>query len=178
MKPAFSLAAKFAIPFGWMLFMLLAGLLLDRDQFKYALTGGEMSKKDEAEIKRTVEDLNRFVMDVSNSQGRTMSDAIPATKTMRHKLYMNTGFNTFGQRVMVYDLASLEIRKVVRTEPNMAEVVTMETWNYQYRNAASREEITSIKGMEDEFRYVMLKVHGKWLVHSFTPILRNKKNHA
>jgi hypothetical protein len=152
------------------------GLLLDRTVFQYALTNGTFTPGEEARIKETVKHFNSLVADLSASMGRTNSDDLPATKSMRHKLYMDTGVNTMGKQVLVYDLASLEILTVAWQDPRTAVVRTRESWNYQYRNAENKEELDIIKGLDDEFRYVLLKRDGRWLVHRSSGLLKELKH--
>ncbi len=156
--------------------IVATGLLLDRDHFSYALGGGKFNAAEEASIRQTVKHFNSLVADLSASMGRTNSDDLPATKTMRHKLYMDTGVNTMGKQVLVYDLASLEILAVEWQDPRTAIVRTREAWNYQYRNAENKDELDIIKGLDDEFRYVLLNRDGRWLVHRSSGLLKELKD--
>lgn len=175
MKPQFSLVSPF-IAFALAIILIFAtGLLLDRDHFVYALTKGKLSAADETRIKETVKHFNSIFVDISDSMGKTSSDDVPATKSMRHKLYMDTGVSAMAKQVLVYDLASQEILSVVWQDPLTAVVLNKEAWNYQYRDAKNLEELDIIKGMDDEFRYVLVKRQGKWLVHSSSALLKELK---
>lgn len=156
--------------------IIATGLLLDRDHFQFALARGIFSTGEEARIKQTIKNFNSLFADLSASMGRTNSDALPATKLMRHKLYMDTGVNTMAKQVLVYDLASLEIKSVVWQNPKTAVVRTKESWNYQYRNAENLDELDIIKGMDDEFRYILVKREGQWLVHRSSGVLKEGKH--
>ena len=158
-----------------LLLMVALGLLLDRDHFRYALASGKFSAAEEDHVKQTVKHFNSLIADLSASMGKTNSDDLPATKAMRHKLYMDTGVNTMAEQVLVYDLASLEIASVEWQNPQTAIVRTKEAWNYQYRDAKSKGELDIIKGMDDEFRYVLLKRDGRWLVHRSSGLLKEQK---
>ena len=159
------------------LFLLIAsGLLLDRDYFQYALANKKLSAGEADRIKQTVRHFNSLVADLSSSMGKTNSDDLPATKTMRHKLYMDTGVNSMAKQVLVYDLASLEIVSIDWQAPHTAIVLTKEAWNYQYRNAVNKDELDIIKGMDDEFRYVLVKRGGTWLVHRSSGLLKGLKH--
>lgn len=176
MNSGFSLTHALAAFILSLVLLVAIGLLLDSDHFRYALTGGKFSAAEEARIKQTVKHFNSLVADLSASMGKTSSDNLPATKSMRHKLYMDTGVNTMAKQVLVYDLASLEIVSVERQDPKTAIVRTKESWNYQYRNAENKAELDIIKGMDDEFRYVLLKRNGRWLVHRSSGLLKELKH--
>ena len=152
-----------------------AGLLLDGDYFRFALNKGKHGAEEEERVKHTVRYFNSVLTDISDSMGKTSSDDVPATKLMRHKLYMDTGVNAMSRRTLVYDLASLEISRVEWPAPRAAIVLTREAWNYQYRDARDRGELDIIKGMDDEFRYVLIKQDGTWLVHRSTAVLKDMK---
>ena len=155
--------------------ILAAGLLLDRDHFIYALTKGKLSAAEESHIKETVKRFNSIFVDIADSMGKTSSDDVPATKSMRHKLYMDTGVSAMAKQVLVYDLATQEILSVVWQDPLTAVVLNREAWNYQYRDVKDLEELDVIKGMDDEFRYVLVKRQGKWLVHRSSALLKGLK---
>lgn len=176
MNSGSSLARPFITFFLSLVLLVATGLLLDREHFQFALGGGKFSAAEEASIKQTVKHFNSLIADLSASMGRTNSDDLPATKAMRHKLYMDTGVNTMAEQVLVYDLASLEITSVEWQNPQTAIVRTKEAWNYQYRDAKFKEELDTIKGMDDEFRYVLLKRDGRWLVHRSSGLLKEQKH--
>lgn len=176
MNSGFSLIHPLAAFILSLVLLVATGLLLDNDHFQYALAGCKFSAAEEARIKQTVKHFNSLVADLSASMGKTSSDDLPATKSMRHKLYMDTGVNTMAKQVLVYDLASLEIVSVVWQDPQTAIVRSKESWNYQYRNAENKAELDIIKGMEDEFRYVLVKRDGKWLVHRSSVQLKELKH--
>jgi hypothetical protein len=176
MNSGFSLTRFFAAFILSLVLIVATGLLLDRDHFRFALAGGKFSASEEALIKETVKHFNSLVADLSASMGKTNSDDLPATKPMRHKLYMDTGVSAMAKQVLVYDLASLDILSVKWQDPRTAIVRTKEAWNYQYRNAENKAELDIIKGMDDEFRYVLLKQKGKWLVHRSSGLLKELKH--
>lgn len=122
-------------------------------------------------MKEAVENFNRYFMDVYASGGSGKAiDAIPATRGMRHRLFKDAGYLGFGARVLVYDLASLEVEGVKLTGPRKAEAVTREEWNYQYKNDKNWKFVGDVRGTGAKYSYTLVKENGKWLVQRFSPV--------
>lgn len=154
----------------------LAGLVGDLDYFRYALCRVAPGFDESARIKATVLEFNNRLMDVYASQGvQRAADPIPATTGMRHRLFKDAGFIGMGGKVLVYDLASLEVREVKRSGPFAATAVASEDWNYQYKNDMNWQSVGELHGTGALVRYHLVKQRGKWLVRMYEPIRGEKK---
>jgi hypothetical protein len=159
------------------IFMVLtvAGFVMDRSEFSWALSRGAY-RSDEQKVKQAVESFNRYLMDVYASGGSGKAiDEIPATKGMRHRIFKDAGYLNFGKKILVYDLASLEIDSVKLTGPRTAEATTREEWNYQYKQDKTYREIGKVWGGEGAYRYLLVKERGVWLVQRYIPLKQEKR---
>lgn len=115
-------------------------------------------------------------MDIYASQGdKRALGTVPATVGMRHRLVKDAGFLWIGERVLVYDIASLDFRSVKRDGPVSATVIASEEWNYQYKNDKSWQQIADVRGTGSLVRYKLVKQHGQWLVQKCEPVKEEKK---
>jgi hypothetical protein len=154
-----------------LLSLLLAGILFDREYFLFVLPLQKQKRVEAEGIKEAVLTFNSLFMDVYASEGSPeMIDMIPATTEMRHRMFKDAGYLRFTDRVLVYDMASIEVERVTQSGPFDAEAVTYEEWNYVYQDGKTRKPVTPIKGMDSRFRYRLIKKDGKWLVKSYVPL--------
>ncbi len=149
----------------------LAGLLSDPPHFRYAFSRVLPGIAETGKVREAVTDFNNRLMDVYASQGvKRAADTIPATTGMRHRLFKDAGFLEMGGRVLVYDLASLEIRGVEMGGPLTATAVAREEWNYQYKNDRDWKSVADVRGTGSLFRYHLVRKGGKWLVLKYEPV--------
>lgn len=121
-------------------------------------------------------EFNNRLMDIYASQGSQRAvETVPATVGMRHRLFKDAGFLWLGGRVLVYDIASLEITSVRQDGPASATVLVKEEWNFQYKNDKSWQSIADVRGTGSLFRYTLVKQGGRWLVQKYQPAREAKK---
>ena len=151
--------------------LLLSGILLDNDDFLFVLPLQKQKRVEAERVKEAVLNFNSLYMDVYASEGSPETiDLIPATTEMRHRIFKDAGYLSYSDRILVYDMASIEIESVKQSGPFDAEAVTNEAWNYVYQDSETRKSISPIKGMDSRFRYRLIKKDGKWLVKSYVPV--------
>lgn len=151
---------------------LLSG---DAPYFRFALSRALPALDESAEIKAAVTDFNNRFMDIYASQGaRSGIEETPATVGMRHRLVKDAGFLQMGERLLIYDIASLEIRNVKRDGPVSATVVAVEEWNFQYKNDKSWQHLADVRGTGALYRYTLVKQRGRWLVQKYEPVREGK----
>lgn len=151
---------------------LLSG---DAPYFRFALSRALPALDETAEIKAAVTDFNNRFMDIYASQGAQRGiDHAPATVGMRHRLIKDAGFLQMGERVLIYDIAALEIRSVKRDGPVGATVVAAEDWNYQYKNDKSWQHLADVHGTGALYRYTLVQQQGDWLVQKYEPVREGK----
>ena len=154
-----------------LLVLLLTGILFDRTYYLFALPLNKQKSAEEDRIKEALLSFNNLYMDVFASLGSAETiDLIPATTEMRHRMFKDTSYLQLNDRVLIYDLASIEVVSVEQTGPFTAEALTDEAWNYVYQDAETKEPISPIKGMDGRFRYRLIKRDGRWLVKSYVPV--------
>lgn len=155
----------------------LAGLACnDAPYFRYAFSRLLPGLGESAAIETAVTDFNNRLMDIYASQGNKRAvETVPATVGMRHRLFKDAGFLWMGGRVLVYDIASLEIKSVTMNGPVSATVLASEEWNYQYKNDSSWKSIAEVRGTGSLFRYQLVRQGGRWLVQKYEPVREVKK---
>ncbi|WP_239027833.1 hypothetical protein [Geomonas subterranea] len=153
------------------LFPLVAFASGDGAYFRYIL-GKVVPALDESErIKAAVTEFNNRFMDIYASQGNKRGiGAVPATVGMRHHLVTDAGALWVGGQVLVYDIASLEVRRVQQDGPLSATVLVKEEWNYQYKDGKSYKDVGQVHGTGSLLRYRLLQQGGKWLVQKCEPV--------
>lgn len=147
-----------------------AGYILNTDFFVYILPFKNIRNAEAQKIKEVVVDYNNMLMDIYASKGSgAFLDSIPAARNIRHTLFMDQGYLVLNDRVLVYDLAEMTIGDVEVRDPFYAEVLTHEEWNYVYKDKAMSMDMSEIKGLSADLRYVLRKIEGKWQVVSIIP---------
>jgi hypothetical protein len=152
------------------------GYILNTDFFVYVLPFENIRNAEVRKIREVVRSYNNMLMDIYASKGSgAYLDSIPTNRNIRHKLFMDQGYLGLNDRVLIYDLAEITIGSVEVSGPFFAEVFTHEEWNYVYKDIALQKNMSEIKGMSADLRYVLRKIEGKWIVVNISPY-RGKKD--
>lgn len=162
-------AKRIAASFAALSFLYLGlGAVFERDSFN--LASGIKPFGDEAAIVRALEKYNAIFTDLYATSGvPAMLNEFPASKRLRHELFKDIGALRNRKTILVYDMASMDVREVKTISPSMAEATVFEEWNYGYQNADTRLPVGPLKGMGRSFKYVLVKMGGEWMVADYFP---------
>lgn len=154
----------------------LCGAIGDSAYFRYGFARVVPALDETAQIKAAVTEFNNRLMDIYASEANKKAVfQIPATTAMRHRLVADAGFIGMGGRVLIWDIASLEVKSVKVESPGAATVIANEEWNYQYKSDRNYRNVADVHGTGGLYRYVVVKKGGKWLVHKYEPVREGKK---
>ncbi len=124
-----------------------------------------LSKADDVAIREAVGTFNRIYEDFYASGGQpNLIDELPATRSVKHRIFRDIGFIRDEGLVQVQDLASATVREVLPAGPGEASALVFEEWNYVLQRSADRAPKSELKGTGQWFRYRLRKDAGRWII--------------
>lgn len=124
-----------------------------------------LSAADDVAIREAVSTYNRIYEDFYASGGRpNLIDELPATRSVKHRIFRDIGFIRDEGLVQVQDLASATVREVLPVGPGEASALVYEEWNYILQGSVDRAPKSELKGTAQWFRYRLRKESGRWII--------------
>lgn len=153
---------------------ILGAAVADRDlvMFAYSKTPGrELPAAEKQNIVATIRSYNLILSDFYASGGvHSLLDQFPANKAVKHGIFRDLGYIKSADRILVYDHASLNPKKITLTAPGKAEALFFEEWNYMYQSIADRKPLSLPRGFGQWYRYALVREQGKWIVDGWDPV--------
>lgn len=147
--------------------VFMVSALIDEREilFSASMTAPDFSE-DKAEIKETINQFNRLIMDFYTRGGNPQGiDYFPANIITKRETFKDLIYLDSNQLVMVYDLTATRFERLDVFSSMSAGVTTVETWVWVIRKRS--ESVTKPPmAMKVRVDYDLSKEKGKWVVLS------------
>lgn len=127
--------------------------------------------RDTKAVSKVVYHFNKKFADVYASGGARISlKDFPGSKATRHEMFRDLGNLKVSGRLVLYDMADIDVTAVEFNGSRKAVVETYEEWNFLLQDARTRKPLDRPRGLDGKFRYDLLRTDKGWIVTGYMPI--------